>query len=149
MADAPPAHHPDLAALRQRLADPRPICLALLDIDAAATTGAGISVTVPRSAVTARVDQSLRPYDEYLGLDDHHAILLPTLADAQALSDRLGQVFRSMGKPYEVDGRRIEVTVILGAAVRRPEDDIDAFLDRAGAAMEAARAAEGQGPVLF
>lgn len=148
MAETAPAPHSDLVALRDRLAEPQPVCLGLLTIEAAVPDSAPPSWTPPRPDVRARLDQILRPYDLYHPLDQHHAILLPTLADATTLSNRLGQVFQAVAAPYEIDGRAVAVRTMLGAAVRHPQDDVDAFLERAGGAMQAAWAAGGQGPVL-
>lgn len=141
-----------LAQIEERLADPEPLCLALLVIEPRSTAEGTPWHPAPAliEAVTQRLRETLRPYDELRVLaDGRFAIVLPTLADAGTLARRMNHVFRVIDAPYHLAGAELRVRALLGAAVRTPQDGPTDFLAKVVAAVDAARDSDGRHPVLL
>ncbi len=132
--------------LEQVLANPEPMCLAVVQVEAVAPMG---TEKVLCEAISARMREALRRYDELLEIDCHSvALILRTLADATVLTSRMRTFFEIAAEPYLVDGVTYEVHAYLGAAVRRPQDTPGALLGRVDMALASAREAGAIGPVV-
>ncbi len=133
----------ELAPVRQRLALAEPCCLALVEATAAAGLPDGFG-----DEMGARLRRALRPYDELLVVGDgRFALVLPTLAGAEALRRRMSDVLRTVGQPPGA-GPGGGVMVALGGSVRQPQDSLDGFIGRVVGAVDRARADGGRAPVI-
>ncbi len=140
-----------LGQIEERLADPEPLCLALLRIEprSAAEGTPWQPAAALTEAVTVRLRGSLRAYDELRILaDGRFAIIMPTLATPEALEVRLAEVFEVIDAPYRLAGTELLVRVLLGAAVRTPGEAAASFLSRVTAGVDAARDGDGRRPVV-
>ncbi|MCK6408610.1 MAG: EAL domain-containing protein [Thauera sp.] len=70
---------------------------------------------------------------------DEFAVLLTDLASAQAASLVAGRILRAIGQPFIVRGREIEISASIGASVFPDDDDFEALLRNADAAMYRAK----------
>lgn len=150
MADASTTPTTGLEPLLARLSDPEPLCLGIVEVVVPPAQDGRHDAGAPLLALAAaRLRETLRPYDELELLPDgRFVIILPTLADRTTLAHRMNQVFLALDAPYPIGADTVGVRVLLGAAVRSPQDDARAFLARvAGAVLQAEREG-GQGPVL-
>lgn len=116
-----------------------PLCAVMLDIDHFKTVndtyGHGGGDTVLRG-VAARVMGEIRPVDILGRLGgEEFAILLPdtSLAGAVLVAERLREVLAST--PIDADGTSILITASFGVAMLGTEEDLDAVLARADAAL--------------
>lgn len=141
-----------LEQLEERLADPEPLCLALLTIEPRSTAEGTPWLPAPAlvEAVTDRLRDALRPYDELrLLTDGRFAITMPTLAGTGPLLNRMNELFGVVQAPYRLAGTELYVRALLGAAVRTPQEAAADFLVRVVAAVETARARDGRSPILI
>ena len=92
------------------------------------------------SEVGRRIADALRSSDLVgrFGGDEFVAILAAEL-DPAALRAAAERIRAAAGQPVICDGRPVAVTVSVGAAVARPEDDSAALLARADAALYRAK----------
>lgn len=153
MSDASTRVLHGLEQVEELLAEPRPLCLALLAIEPrVATAGAHlqpVDATALIEAVAVRLRETLRPYDELQRLaDGRFVITLPTLAGAEVLGRRMARLFHIVAEPYQLAGGEVPVRALLGAAVRTPQDQPAGFLARVLTAVDTARAGDGRAPVL-
>ncbi len=96
MSESTPTAPAALEQLNDRLVEPEPLCLALLVVEIRARPESTSSRPGPAlvEAINDRLRSSMRPYDGLILLPDgHFAITLPTLADADALQGRMGELF--------------------------------------------------------
>ena len=147
--------------LEQSLADPEPMCLALVRVELA-----DLAVSRPNDdrqgelpadrlealmdAVQARLSHLLRRYDLMARVEnDMFMLVVKTLADTRVLDARMFQLYGALSEPYSVGGTTVTVPVTLGAAVRLPAESAAALLQRTDKALATAGAAGGKAPVLI
>lgn len=99
--------------------------------------------------VLERLRDCLRDYDrlEVLG-PGRYLMTLQTLAGADALSGLLRRIYLSVGRPYLLGPRSVEVRASVAAAIRSPNEEPFEYLQRLEHAIESARAAGCYGPVM-
>jgi len=152
MADTtPPTSDPTaLPQLEHRLADPEPMCLAMVAVEPVApATGQWTPTQALIEEVKRRLGDNLRRYDELDLLEDgRFVIVLRTLADASVLASRMQRIFEALDAPYVVDGTELQVRALLGAAIRMPQEDTQTFLSRVLSAVDEARRSGGRAPVI-
>lgn len=151
MSDVSPPTLLGLEQIEQRLAEPEPLCLALLVIEPRSTAEGTPWQPAPAliEAVTVRLRETLRPYDELrLLADGRFAVILPTLADTSALQSRITRVFEAVDAPYRLAGTELRVRALLGAGVRIPGEPANDFLSRIVDGVESARDADGRRPAI-
>lgn len=144
--------------LEETLAQPEPMCLAMIRVDAdAVDTGkidpnaeGGSGTDQLMAAVQARLSHLLRRYDLMARVeDDTFMLVVKTLADTRVLDARMYQLYGALSEPYSVGGEIVTVPVTLGAAVRLPAESAGALMIRTDKALTTARAAGGKAPVLI
>ncbi len=145
-----------IAQLELALAEPEPMCLAIVRVecrpDPADPADGGPRAADPAvvDAVNERLRDNLRRYDELAEFDGNaFSVVLRTLADASVLEGRLRNLFAEMTQPYVVDGSEREVRIVFGAAVRWPQENPNALLARAEAAVDTARSNAGAAPIVL
>lgn len=144
--------------LEESLADPEPMCLAMVRVETAALTDgdhglgevSGADVDQLMAAVQARLSHLLRRYDLMARVEtDTFMLVVKTLADTRVLDARMYQLYDALSEPYSVGGRTMSVPVTLGAAVRLPAESAAALMLRTDKALATAGAAGGKAPVLI
>ena len=137
--------------LESALAVAEPMCLAIVQVEPAGVwSHADPTLDDLAHLVKERMVETLRRYDQFVDIDDHGlALILRTLADATLLTKRMQTFFDVASAPYELAGAFYEVRVVLGAAVRRPQDTPTSLLDRVEQALDAARTDESSGLVVI
>lgn len=144
--------------LEESLADPEPMCLAMVRVETGALIGAehgegdasSPDIDQLMTAVQARLSHLLRRYDLMARVeDDTFMLVVKTLADTRVLDARMYQLYGALSEPYSVGGRTISVPVTLGAAVRLPSESASALMLRTDKALATAGAAGGKAPVLI
>ncbi len=144
--------------LEESLADPEPMCLAMVRIETdALASGDDGQVEVSdadidhlMAAVQARLSHLLRRYDLMARVeDDTFMLVVKTLADTRVLDARMYQLYDALTEPYPVGGGTVSVPVTLGAAVRLPAESAAALMTRTDKALSTASAAGGKAPVLI
>ena len=122
------------------------MCLAVIQVEPLSESGTG---TVLCEAISTRMREALRRYDQLLEIDCHSvALILRTLADATVLTSRMRTFYEIAAEPYTVDSVVYEVHAVFGAAVRRPQDTPATLLGRVDMALDSARDAGAIGPVV-
>lgn len=159
MAISEPNHVPHFRQkLEESLADPEPMCLAMVRVETAALTdgdhgwdeGSGADVDQLMAAVQARLSHLLRRYDLMARVEsDTFMLVVKTLADTRVLDARMYQLYGALSEPYSVGGRTVSVPITLGAAVRLPAESAAALMLRTDKALATAGAAGGKAPVLI
>lgn len=130
------------------LAKPEPMWVGLVSLQTGATSAPALISVAPE--IERRLRGNLREYDDLYQLPNGLFVLvLRTLAEASALQPRLQRVFDSVALPYVVDQQRFQYRVVLGAAIRRPEEDVDALLNRVAEALKQADSDGLSAPVLL
>ncbi len=120
-----------------------PLCAVMLDIDhfkAINDTHGHAAGDAVLRAVVARVIGEIRPVDILGRLGgEEFAILLPDTSPAGALlvAERLRETFA--GTPVDANGASVAVTASFGVAALGNEEDLDALLARADAALYQAK----------
>ena len=144
--------------LEESLADPEPMCLAMVRVETAALSSAdqggdevsGADVDQLMAAVQARLSHLLRRYDLMARVEDETFMLVvKTLADTRVLDARMYQLYGALSEPYTVGGQTVSVPITLGAAVRLPAESAAALMLRTDKALATAGAAGGKAPVLI
>lgn len=144
--------------LEESLADPEPMCLAMVRVETSALGRADLGwgelstadVDQLMAAVQARLSHLLRRYDLMARVeDDTFMLVVKTLADTRVLDARMYQLYGALSEPYSVGGRIVSVPVTLGAAVRLPAESAAALMQRTDKALATAGAAGGKAPVLI
>ncbi len=144
--------------LEESLADPEPMCLAMVRVETATVSAEdrrsdnapGSDVEQLMAAVQARLSHLLRRYDLMARVeDDTFMLVVKTLADTRVLDARMYQLYGALSEPYSVRGRTVSVPVTLGAAVRLPAESAAALMRRTDKALATAGAAGGKAPVLI
>lgn len=144
--------------LEESLADPEPMCLAMVRVETAAlasgdpATGEVSEADVEElmAAVQARLSHLLRRYDLMARVDDDTFMLVvKTLADTRVLDARMYQLYGALSEAYSIGGRTVSVPITLGAAVRLPAESASALIHRTDKALATAGAAGGKAPVLI
>ena len=151
-----------LEQLRLALAEPEPMCLVMIEVeplnelqqapidDHRQETNAYHHQELTNEA-RVRLSDTLRRYDEIVNVGPSSwALILRTLADATVLAGRMRVFFDVISRPYSLHGAAtdIEVQVVLGAAVRIPQDSPQSLVTRVEQAMESARSSGAIGPVV-
>lgn len=153
MADMmpPEAQQTGLDELEQHLADPEPMCLAMVAVEPSSPTAGNWTPTPALiDEVGHRLRDGLRRYDELNLLEDGRFVMvLRTLADATVLAGRMERIFEALNAPYHVGGTELQVRALFGAAIRLPQEDPSAFLTRVVGAVDEARRTGGAAPVLL
>lgn len=129
------------------LADPEPMCVALVGLLPGPTGERANGEPATASQVGAELEQrlreNLRPYDELYSLPEgHYAIVLRTLADPAILTGRMDRLLDVVKLPYSVGGQRLQFRAVLGAAIRAPEEGVAEYLGRVDRAVAASGAAD-------
>lgn len=144
--------------LEESLADPEPMCLAMVRVGTAFVQGTDEGwndaseqdVDHLMAAVQARLSHLLRRYDLMARVnDDTFMLVVKTLADTRVLDARMYQLYDALSEPYSVGGQTVTVPVTLGAAVRLPAESAAALIQRTDKAVATAGAAGGKAPVLI
>ena len=144
--------------LEESLADPEPMCLAIVRVDTGALDahdsghggGDRRGTDELMAAVQARLSHLLRRYDLMARVeDDTFMLVVKTLADTRVLDARMYQLYGALSEPYSIGGRTVTVPVTLGAAVRLPAETAAALMRRTDKALATAGAAGGKAPVLI
>jgi len=146
--------------LEETLAEPEPMCLAMIRVDITAATigdwaetsagGESASLDQVMAAVQTRLSHQLRRYDLMARIeDDTFMLVVKTLADTRVLDARMYQLYGALSEPYVVGRQTVVVPIALGAAVRLPAEKAAALMRRADKALAAAQAAGGKAPVLI
>jgi hypothetical protein len=87
----------------------------------------------------ARLRQGLRDYDELHELGPGwSAVVLRTLAGAEILESRLGQMVDALRRPYTGSPDH-QVQALVGIAIRHPQEDVAGFVGRAMTALDLQR----------
>ncbi len=151
MSDVSPPALLGLEQIEERLGEPEPLCLALLVIEPRSAAEGTPWQPAPAlvEAVTTRLRSSMRPYDELrLLADGRFAIILPTLAEIDAIETRMGEVFDVVDAPYRLAGTELRVRALLAAGVRAAGEPPTDFLARIVGGVETARDRDGRRPVV-
>ncbi len=143
--------------LEESLADPEPMCLAMVRVDVDALNSDEAGEQSPRAdmdqlmaAVQARLSHLLRRYDLMARVeDDTFMLVVKTLADTRVLDARMYQLYAALSEPYSIGGTVVSVPITLGAAVRLPSETAGALMQRTDKALATADAAGGKAPVLI
>lgn len=144
--------------LEESLADPEPMCLAMVRIETGALSSqddgqvevSDADIDQLMAAVQARLSHLLRRYDLMARVeDDTFMLVVKTLADTRVLDARMYQLYGALTEPYSVGGGTVSVPVTLGAAVRLPAESAAALMKRTDKALSTAGAAGGKAPVLI
>ena len=144
--------------LEESLAEPEPMCLAMVRVgtdvlggsQGGAGYGSGADVDELMAAVQGRLSQQLRRYDLMARVEENTFMLVvKTLADTRVLDARMYQLYGALSEPYEIAGRSVSVPMTLGAAVRLPSESAAALMQRTDKALATAGAAGGKAPVLI
>ena len=144
--------------LEESLADPEPMCLAMVRVDTETLNDSeqgwgevsGADADQLMAAVQARLSHLLRRYDLMARVEsDTFMLVVKTLADTRVLDARMYQLYGALSEPYSVGGRTVSVPVTLGAAVRLPAESAAALMLRTDKALATADAAGGKAPVLI
>lgn len=143
--------------LRDTLAEPDPMCLAVVrakldgaswKLDPHIDFPSGRQKDV-LDAIGRRLVQSLRPYDLLAQIDDKSfVVILKTMAPADTLRNRMFELYGDLVSSYQLVEGVVEVPVSLGAAVRMPSELPSQLLRRAEGSLQSAIAAGGKAPVL-
>ncbi len=147
-----------LEQLEVALVQPEPMCLVMVQVEpgeTAATDAAPYDghVTSEGTGVLdeagVRLRSALRLYDEMVEVRPNSwAVIMKTLADATALAGRMRMFYDILSEPYFVNGEEVPVEVVLGAAVRVPQDTPGRLVGRVEQAMRSARDSGSIGPVV-
>jgi len=151
MSDVSPPALLGLEQIKERLGEPEPLCLALLIIEPRSAAEGTPWQPAPAlvEAVTDRLRASMRPYDELRQLaDGRFAIILPTLAEVDAIETRMSEVFEVVDAPYRLAGTELRVRALLAAGVRAAGEPPTGFLARVVEGIDAARDRDGRRPVV-
>ncbi|MDH3300579.1 MAG: GGDEF domain-containing protein [Acidimicrobiia bacterium] len=144
--------------LEESLADPEPMCLAMVRVETTAFGGdnhgpsdvSESDVDQLMAAVQARLSHVLRRYDLMARVEkDTFMLVVKTLADTRVLDARMYQLYGALSEPYSVGGKTVSVPVTLGAAVRLPAESAASLMKRTDKALATAGAAGGKAPVLI
>lgn len=141
-----------LEQLEVALVEPEPMCLVMMEIETRLYEDESVPESVDDEVLNqagVRLREMLRRYDEMIEVTPNSwALILRTLADATVLAGRMRTFFEIVSEPYIVHGEEIDVQVVLGAAVRIPQDAPGGLVDRVERAMDSARSAGAIGPVV-
>jgi diguanylate cyclase (GGDEF)-like protein len=132
-------------ALRVAQRDAKPLCIAMVDLDhfknVNDTHGHLVGDEVLRDA-TARMRASVRDFDtvgRYGGEEFLIILENATLDTANVIAERMRRHVEE--SPIQVKDMRIRLTLSLGLAAAHKEDGVESLLERADAALYAAKAA--------
>jgi diguanylate cyclase (GGDEF)-like protein len=129
-----------LAAEREQ----EPVALCILDLDKFKlindTYGHQTGDAVLKKLGT-RLKEALRTVDTVARLGgDEFAILLPTVADEEGTAHLAEKVLKALEKPFDIDGRRLEVSASIGIALcPQHGSDWPTLMRRADEAMYVAK----------
>jgi hypothetical protein len=130
------------------LAEPEPMWVAVVSLQPELPEAPAPSELA--GELERRLQSNLRGYDELYELPNGlFAIVLRTLADAATLAPRLQRVYDAIKLPYVVDSHRHHYRVLLGAAIRWPEEGVDGLLARVTEAVRQAETTGAVAPVLL
>lgn len=156
MAESLPS--PVLEQLEVALVQPEPMCLVMVRVEAGGARGtdqdlrdghAVFEGTGVLDEAGVRLRSALRLYDEMIEVRPNSwAVIMKTLADATALAGRMRTFYDIVSEPYFVNGQEISVQIVLGAAVRVPQDTPGRLVERVEQAMRSARDSGAIGPVV-
>lgn len=151
MSDVSPPALLGLEQVEARLAEPEPVCLALLVVEPRSAAEGTPWQPAPAliEAITGRLRAAMRPYDELrLLADGRFAVILPTLASTEELGHKMVRLFETVDAPYPMAGTELRVRTLLGAGVRTPGETAAEFLGRIVGGVETARDHDGRHAVV-
>lgn len=142
-----------LEQLELALVEPEPMCLVMVEIgpldpyDMEPLGEEYFPALMGEAGV--RLRETLRRYDELVVVSEKSwALILRTLADATALAGRMRTFFEVASEPYAIYDTEVAAQVVLGAAVRIPQDTPESLVLRVEQAMDSARSTGAIGPVV-